>query len=84
VTVVSGSSQSTVARKKKASKDELDVDCVSHGSPIRSHSRPKPQIQQHFAEFGIVSPVRRWIEPEQLRLAFLVHVEKCGEMISLE
>jgi hypothetical protein len=68
----------------KESKDELDVDGISHRDTIRSNSWPKPQIEQYFAKLRVVSSIGRWIEPEQLRFSLFVNIEKCGEMISLE
>ena len=76
------SAVSTVATPQLTLENELNIDCIPHWRPIRTHARTEPQREQHVAELSVVSTIRRRIEAEKLRSALFVDVEIRDKVIA--
>ena len=65
-------------------KNELDIDRVAHRCAVRLHTRSESKSEKYVAQLSIVATIRRRIEAEQFRGAFLVDVEIRDEVVTSE
>lgn len=70
------------ARPLLSLEDELDIDSVAHRCAVRLHTRSESKSEKYVAQLSIVTTIRRWIEAEEFRGAFLVDIEIRDQMVA--